>query len=193
MLYASISNGAGYVALLAADAERPERLEQEGLGVAGTRFTYAIGGLELWSFDQRLDAGECREALETLDDEHLAIANPEVAPYGVAAKSFLESSGLWDRVEDNLVFGQNIAQTLQFVVTGNASFGLISAAQASSGDLPEPSCRWPVPDSMHAAIEQQAILLTSGAQNDAAKAYLEFLRSEQGKEIIRAYGYGVPD
>jgi len=193
MLYASISNGAGYAALLAADAERPQRLEQEGLSVAGTRFTYAIGGLELWSFDQHLDAADCREALETLDDEHLAIANPEVAPYGVAAKSFLESSGLWDRVEDNLVFGQNIAQTLQFVVTGNASFGLISAAQASSGGLPEPSCRWPVPGSMHPAIEQQAVLLTSGAQNDVAKAYLEFLRSEQGKEIIRAYGYRVPD
>jgi len=193
MLYASISNGAGYAALLAADAERPARLEQEGRGVVGTRFTYAIGGLELWSFDQRLDASDCREALETLEDKHLAIANPVVAPYGVAAKSFLKSSGLWDRVEGNLVFGQNIAQTLQFVVTGNASFGLISAAQASSDRLPEPSCRWLVPGSMHAPIEQQAVLLTSAAHNEVAIAFLEFLRSAQGREIIRAHGYGAPD
>jgi len=193
MLYASISNGAGYAAFLAADTRRPALLEKAVYGVADTRFTYAIGGLELWSFDPRLDGSDCREALESLDGKHLAIANPELAPYGVAAKSFLEYSGLWDRVENNLVFGQNIAQTLQFVVTGNASLGFISAAQANSDRLPLPSCRWPVPRSTHAAVEQQAVLLASAAQNDVAKAFLDFLRSEAGKEIIRAYGYGVLD
>ena len=193
VLFAAVSNGAKYAVLLAADAERPRRLEEAGLGITGSRFTYAVGRLELWSVDPDLAGQDCRKQLDKLGKRRLAIANPVTAPYGAAAKSFLQSAGLWDAVESNLVYGQNIAQTLQFVVTRNASLGLIAAAQSQSGRLPEPSCRWTVPATMHEPINQQAVLLTAGADNPVATAFLEFLRSGQGRAIIRSHGYEVPD
>lgn len=193
MLYAAIRNGAGYEVLLAADVERPERLEKDGLGVAGTRFTYAIGALELWSAEPGLAGADCRAVLDDLGARRLAIANPVTAPYGAAAKSFLQHAGLWDKVHDRLVFGQNIAQTLQFVVTRNASLGLISAAQANAAGLPQPACRWPVPASLHPPIEQQAILLQPGTGSEAARAFIAFLQGGEGREIVRAHGFEVPD
>lgn len=193
VLYAAIRNGAGYAAFMAADSERPRLLEADGLGVAGTRFTYATGTLELWSADPRLASGDCRAALDDLGNRRLAIANPATAPYGAAAKAFLQRAGLWQAVENNLVFGQNIAQTLQFVVTRNASLGLIAASQSESGRLPEPACRWRVPAAMHPPIEQQAILLQSGVNDDGAIAFLEFLAGPEGRAIVRAQGYEVGD
>jgi molybdate transport system substrate-binding protein len=193
MLYAAIRNGARYAVFLSADAERPALLEKEGLGVAGTRFTYAIGTLELWSADPALAGKDCRAALDSIGTRRLAIANPVTAPYGAAARQFLQRAGLWEQVEARLVFGQNIAQTLQFVVTRNASLGLIAAPQAQSGRVPEPVCRWPVPPSMHAPIEQQAILLRAGDDSEAARAFLAFLRGAEGRAIVRAHGYDVAD
>ena len=193
MLFAAVTNGAKYSALLAADEQRPRLLEERGLGVAGSRFTFAIGRLELWSADPGLAGADCRAQLEDLGPRRLAIANPVTAPYGAAAKSFLQAAGLWEGVESRLVYGQNIAQTLQFVVTRNASLGLIAVAQADSGRLPEAACRWRVPASMHEPIIQQAILLHPAADNDVAVAFLEFLRSGDGKGIIRSHGYEVPD
>lgn len=192
VLFAAIANGARYDVLLAADEERPRRLEADGLSVAGSRFTYAIGRLELWSVDPELAGTDCRSVLDELGARRLAIANPVTAPYGAAAQDFLENAGLWHRVEPNLVFGQNIAQTLQFVVTRNASLGLIASALTQDDRLPETACRWPVPASMHEPIVQQAVLLKAGAMNDAARAFLEFLRSDTGAALIRARGYEVP-
>ena len=193
VLYAAIANGAGYVMLLAADEERPRRLEASGEGVPGTRFTYAIGRLELWSVDAGLEDTDCRDVLENLGKRRLAIANPVTAPYGIAAKSFLQNEGLWEHVEANVVYGQNIAQTMQFVATGNASLGLVARSHAESGNLPEPTCRWPVPATLHEPIEQQAILLRAGADSDTAIAFLNFLRSTEGRAIIQSHGYEVPD
>lgn len=193
MLYAGISNGANYAVFLAADEERPRLLEESGLGVGGTRFTYAVGRLELWSADPAFEGTDCRAQLESLGARHLAIANPVTAPYGAAAKSFLQNAGLWDAVEGNLVFGQNIAQTLQFVATGNASLGLIASSQAESDRLPEASCRWQVPASMHAPLEQHAILLDNARDNEAARGFLAFLESSAGRDIIQSHGYEVVD
>ena len=191
MLYAGISNGASYAVFLAADEERPRLLEESGLGVEGTRFTYAIGRLELWSAVPEFEGADCRAQLENLGARHLAIANPVTAPYGAAARSFLQEAGLWEMLEGNLVFGQNIAQALQFVATGNASLGLIASSQAESDRLPEASCRWQVPDSMHAPLEQQAILLDRARENEAARSFLAFLKSPEGRAIIQSHGYEV--
>ena len=193
VLYAAARNGARYAAFLAADSDRPRRLEQEGIGVPGTRFTYAIGTLVLWSADPDLAGSDCRSALDDLGTRRLAIANPVTAPYGVAARSFLEQAGLWEQVEGNLVYGQNIAQTLQFVATRNAGLGLVAASQVNSEQLPAATCQWPVPANMHAPIEQQAVLLSPGAGNEVAVAFLEFVAGAQGRAIIRAQGYEVPD
>jgi molybdate transport system substrate-binding protein len=193
VLYAAARNGARYAALLAADSERPQRLEEEGVAVAGSRFTYAIGSLVLWSADPRLAGSDCRSALDDLGTRRLAIANPVIAPYGAAAKTFLQQAGLWEQVQPNLVFGQNIAQTLQFVATRNASLGLVAAAQTHSEQLPDATCHWAVPAAMHAPIEQQAILLQQGVGNDVATEFLEFVGGPAGRAIIVEHGYEVPD
>jgi molybdate transport system substrate-binding protein len=188
-LYAQIVNGAPFEVLLAADAERPERLETSGAGVPGTRFTYALGALVLWS--RQVD--DCRAVLQSGDGGRVAIANPETAPYGAAAKSYLQRSGTWETLRGRLVVGENIAQTLQFAASGNAQLGFIAASQLQAPSLPAASCTWSVPDTMHDPIEQQAILLQRGAASDGAKSFLTFLRSSAGRTIIRRHGYSLPE
>jgi molybdate transport system substrate-binding protein len=190
-LYAQIANGAPFDIFLAADAERPRRLVDEGLGVADSRFTFATGGLVLWSRDPALAGQDCRLALDALGERRLAIANPLTAPYGQAAKTFLQRAGLWERVRPRLVYGENIAQTLQFVASGNASLGLIAASQSVDERLPAASCRWPVPAAMHASLDQQAVLLSRAKDDRAARAFLDFLRSDDAMAIIRDHGYTV--
>lgn len=191
-LYAQIVNGAPFDALLAADAERPALLEASGHAVSGSRFTYAVGSLVLWSADPAFAQADCREALKNLGSRKLAIANPETAPYGTAARQFLESERLWDRVSPNLVFGENIAQTLQFVVSGNASLGLIANAQAVDDRLPAATCRTTIPPSAYQPLEQQAVLLRHGGDDPTAAGFLAFLRGAEARGIIRAHGYEVP-
>jgi molybdate transport system substrate-binding protein len=192
-LYAQISNGAPFDILLAADSVRPALLEDSGLGVAGSRFTYAIGGLVLWSLDKQFNDVDCRAALTDLGSKRLAIANPETAPYGAAAKQFLQETQLWDTVEPHLVYGENIAQTLQFVASGNASLGLVASSQAVDSRLPDATCRWPVPHDTHTALEQQAILLRRAESREVAVEFLLFLRDSVAQDIISSHGYSVPE
>lgn len=188
-LYAQIVNGAPFDVLLAADAARPESLEVSGAGVPATRFTYAIGELLLWS--RRF--GDCRAALDNSGDVHIAMANPDIAPYGAAARDFLQQAGLWESIRAQLVIGENVSQALQFVASGNAQLGFIAGSQLQAPSLPDASCTWPVPPSMHAPIEQQAILLQHGADADGARRFLQFLRSDAGRVIIERHGYRLPE
>lgn len=188
-LYAQIINGAPYDILLAADAERPRLLEEAEHGVKGTRFAYAVGTLLLWSRDPDVAAAGCRAQLLHLDKKYLAIANPETAPYGVAAREFLLDAGLWEQVRPRLVMGENISQTLQFVASGNASLGLIARSQTSISVLPSPTCEWVVPRNTYRPLEQQAILLQRAADKKAASAFLNYLRGPAGREQITAHGY----
>lgn len=190
-LYAQIVNGAPFDVLLAADAERPRLLEESGVAVAGSRFTYAVGALTLWSRDEELAGTDCREQLTRLGSKRLAIANPLTAPYGVASREFLEHERLWSIAKPQLVFGENISQTLHFVATGNASLGLIARSQALDARLPEPTCQWSVPESMHAALEQQLVLLQRAADNDAAIDFIAFLQGPVARKIIVEHGYRV--
>ncbi|MDP6675549.1 MAG: molybdate ABC transporter substrate-binding protein [Gammaproteobacteria bacterium] len=191
-LYAQIINGAPFDALFAADTERPRLLEAAGQGVAGSRFTYAIGHLVLWSRNPALSKANCRRRLENLGQQRLAIANPAIAPYGMAARETLMSLDLWDRVESQLVVGENIAQTLQFVSSGNAILGFIAGTQTLDARLPEATCNWSVPEELHQPIEQQAILLQRAAENLVATSFMNFLRSSAGRTIIQRHGYILP-
>ena len=188
-LYAQIVNGAPFDVLLAADGDRPRRLEASGVGVKGTRFTYAIGELVLWS--RRTD--DCRASLEGPGTGRIAIANPATAPYGSAAREFLETTGLWEQVASRLVIGENIAQALQFVATGNAELGFIARAQLRNPALPDATCAWPVPPATHAPIEQQALQLSRAVSSTAARQFLEFLRSDTARMIIWRHGYRLPE
>lgn len=187
--YAQIRHGAPFDLFFAADRERPRRLEREGLGVPGTRFSYALGRLVLWSPRSGLVDGR-GEVLRTGEFRHLAIANPRLAPYGRAAKELLQARGLWQALQPRLVRGENIAQAYQFVRSGSAELGLIALAQLP-GDEPGPQgSRWLVPADLHAPIEQQALLLRD---SPAGRALLEFVRGPVGAAIIRDRGYAVPD
>jgi|APSaa5957512622_1039677.scaffolds.fasta_scaffold11606_2 molybdate transport system substrate-binding protein len=187
-LYAQSRHGAPFDVLLAADAKRPVLLEQEGIGVMGTRFTYAIGALVLWSADPEKIQGV--ESLKKMDKGKLAIANPKTAPYGKAAEQVLERLGLWKKLRPFLVQGENISQTLQFVATGNAGLGLVAKSQVEDPRFRLKGSRWEVPLSLHDPVSQQAILLKQGLANFAAKQFLAYLKSSAAKTIMQSYGYG---
>ena len=188
-LYAQIVNGAPFQVLLAADAERPRLLEEAGLGAEGTRRTYAIGYLVLWSRNAAFADTNCRDQLDDLGRHRLAIANTVTAPYGHAAKQFLVNSGNWDQVSAQVVYGESIAQTLHFVASGNASLGLIAASQALDDRLPVATCSWRVPTDLYDPIEQQAIAIAGAGS--VAMEFVEFLDSPTARDIVTRSGYGV--
>ncbi|BAO45610.1 molybdate ABC transporter substrate-binding protein [Thiolapillus brandeum] len=186
--YAQIRHGAPFQAWFAADARRPMLLEKEGRMVSGSRFTYARGRLVLWSPTPGLvDDGE--KILRQGSFRHLAVANPRLAPYGLAARQALESLGLWQSLQDRLVRGENIGQTFQFVKTGNAELGLVAASQVLRDGMPVQGSYWLLPADLHEPIEQQAVLLKNQVH---AREFLEFVAGEAGRAIILANGYEVP-
>ncbi|MDK9556372.1 molybdate ABC transporter substrate-binding protein [Marinobacter sp. M216] len=186
-LYAQIRHGAPFDVFMAADRRRPELLEDNGLGVKGTRFTYARGQLVLWSPQSGLlEAPETW--LASKDFTRLAIANPKTAPYGMAAREVLIRLDLWAPLQQRLVRGDSIAQTFQFVATANAQAGFVALSQIRAWNENEGSL-WRIPSAYYSPINQQAILLTRGERNPAARQWLEFLRSETARSIIERYGY----
>lgn len=186
-LHAQIKNGAPFDVFLAADAERPRLLEEEGSAVTGSRFTYALGRLVLWSAKPGFVDGTGK-VLGGKGYKHLAIANPKTAPYGAAARQTLEKLGLWNRVSPRIVQGEDVGQTFQFVVTENAELGFVALSQLEG----QAGSRWLVPADLHAPIEQQAVLLARGRDNPAARAFLEFLKGKEGRAIVERSGYALP-
>ena len=131
--------------------------------------------------------------LQSVDGGLIAIANPDTAPYGAAARSYLRQAGLWEALRERLVIGENISQTLQFAASGNARLAFIARSQLQVPSLPPASCSWPLPDSLHDPVDQQAILLRRGAASEGAMAFIEFLRSDAGRAIILRHGYRLPE
>ncbi|WP_108398009.1 molybdate ABC transporter substrate-binding protein [Devosia submarina] len=183
-LYAQITQGAPFQVFLAADDERPARLVVEGWGVEGTLFTYALGALALYGASSDVSNGEA--VLRAGEFRKLAIADPISAPYGQAAVETLQQLGLLEAVEPKLVTGENIGQTLQFVESGSAELGFVAASQ-----IVGKTGIWRVPEQFHAPIRQDAVLLLEGESSTAARLFLEFLRSDKARAVIRASGYGV--
>ena len=186
--YAQIKNGAPFEILLAADDETPARLEKEGTGVAGSRFTYAIGKLVLWSAKPGFVDNQ-GEVLKKGDFKHVSIANPKLAPYGQAAIEALTALKLLDAIQPKFVQGENISQTHQFIATGNAELGFVALSQVmKDGKIAEGSA-WVVPATLHQPIRQDAVLLENGKDKPAASALLKYLGGEKSKAIIKSYGY----
>ncbi len=187
-LYAQIRNGAPFDVMLSADQKAPEQLEADGLAVPGSRFTYATGRLVLWSADpSRVDARG--DVLRSDAWRKLAIANPKTAPYGAAAVEAIDRLGLTAAVTPRLVQGESIGQAHNFVFTGNAEIGFVAMSQVLEGGRLKGGSMWVVPQALYTPIRQDAVLLRRGAQNEAARALLQLLRSENVKALIRSYGY----
>lgn len=186
--YAQISNGAPFGILLAADDTTPAKIAREGKGVADSRFTYAVGKLVLWSKqDGYVDAQGA--VLKTGKFQHVAIANPKLAPYGLAAEQTLTQLGLLEQIKPKFVQGENIGQTYQFAATGNAELGFVALSQVMEDGKIKSGSAWLVPSSMHEPIRQDAVVLNTAKDNAAAKALMDYLRGDKARAIITSYGY----
>lgn len=188
---AQIENDAPFEVFLSADEKNPKKLEESGKGVANSRFTYAIGKLVLWSAKPDLVDGE-GQVLVKGGFKHLALADPKLAPYGLAAEEAMKNLGVLEKLKPLFVLGENISQTQQFISSGNADLGFIALSQVigKDGKIGEGSS-WIVPDTLHNPIRQDAILLKKGEPNPAASALLEFMKSPEALGIIQAYGYSI--
>ncbi|MDE0348201.1 MAG: molybdate ABC transporter substrate-binding protein [Gammaproteobacteria bacterium] len=191
-LYAQATHGAPYDILMAADRVRPERLETVGLAVPGSRRTYAVGRLVLWSAEPNRVSENGVDTLRAGDFRRLAIANPELAPYGSAARDVLRGLGLYDPLRDRIVMGENIGQAHAMVATGSAELGFVALSQLTGPDGEPAGSRWPVPETLHAPIRQDLVLLHRGTANAAARAFLDFLETAAARRILVAAGYRVP-
>jgi molybdate transport system substrate-binding protein len=186
--YTQIKNGAPFEVFLAADDTTPAKLEQEGDTVKGSRFTYAVGTLALWSVkDNYVD--DKGEVLKKNAYQHLSIANPKAAPYGLAATQVLAKLGLSESTKDKIVEGQNITQAYQFVSTGNAELGFVALSQIYKDGKVTSGSAWIVPANLYEPIKQDAVILTKGKDSAAAKALVDYLKGPKAAAVIKSYGY----
>ncbi|MDD1016795.1 molybdate ABC transporter substrate-binding protein [Pseudomonas rubra] len=188
--YAQIKNGAPFQVFLAADDSTPAKLESEGDTVKGSRFTYAIGTLALWSAKEGyVDAKG--DVLKKNEFKHLSIANPKAAPYGLAATQVLDKLKLSEATKGKIVEGQNITQAFQFVSTGNAELGFVALSQIYKDGKLSSGSAWIVPSSLHEPIKQDAVILNKGKDSAAAKALVEYLKGPKAAAVIKSYGYQI--
>lgn len=192
-LYAQIGAGAPFDMMLSADADTPVRLLADGLAVEGSVFTYAVGQLTLWSADADLIGEGGAAVLEDPDLRFLAIANPDLAPYGAAAREALTGLGLWDEIQPKIVMGQNIGQTHSMVASGAAEIGFVALSAVLTPDNENVGSRWDVPQDFYSPIRQNAVLLNHGAENAAAEAFLDYLQTPEAAVVIARFGYATED
>lgn len=188
--YAQIKNGAPFQVFLSADEEKPAQLEKDGLAVQGSRFTYAIGKLVLWSADPAVVDAKGQVLVKNQFNK-LAIANPKTAPYGEAAMETLGALKLKSLLEPKMVMGENISQTYQFVATGNAEIGFVALSQVTKDNKITSGSAWVVPEKLYSPIRQDAVLLVNGKDSAAARQLLIFLKGAEATKVIKSYGYGV--
>lgn len=186
--YSQIKNGAPFDVLVSADEETPAKLEKDGLAIAASRYTYAIGKLVLWSAKPGVvdDKGA---VLKNGNFQHLAIANPKMAVYGAAALEAMKKLGVAESLEPRFVYGENISQAYQFASTGNAELGFVALSQIYKNNQYAPGSYWLVPSDLYPQLRQDVVILTRGKDNAAAKALLDYLKSDAARKIIRAHGY----
>lgn len=190
-LYAQVMNGAPYAAFLSADGERPALLEESGAGVSGSRFVYAKGRIALWITEEgRVGDEAWQDILREGEFDSLAIANPALAPYGLAARQALRSLDVWEAVQDKVVMGENVGQTYALVATGNAELGFVALSSLMSRRHERRGRYRVVPEHMHEPVTQEAVLLQRGADNAAAIAFLDYLKTEAAASIVESFGYG---
>ncbi|WP_353156838.1 molybdate ABC transporter substrate-binding protein [Herminiimonas fonticola] len=188
--YSQITNGAPFEVFLAADDETPIKLEKENGIVAGSRFTYAIGKLVLWS--AKPDFVDAKgEILKKGSFDHIALANPKLAPYGAAAVETMNKLGVQEKLQPKFVQGDSIGQAFSFVSTGNAELGFVALSQVYEGGKIKSGSAWIVPGNLHNAIRQDAVILSKGKDNKAASALIDYLKSEPAKAVIRSFGYDL--
>lgn len=188
-LYAQIIAGAPFDVLLAADQERPMRLVAADLAVKDSRFTYAVGQLTLWSADPQRIGADGPAALRAADVRHVAMAHPDLAPYGAAARATLQALGVWDDLQNRIVRAENVGQVFAMVASGNAELGFVARSAVRNPRRDITGSHWDVPAAFHAPIRQDAVLLRRGSANPAARAFLDTLAGDEARAMIQRFGY----
>src|SRR5574341_1135483 len=193
--FSQIQNGAPFDLYFSADIRYPQKLEEAGYAAPGSLYRYAIGRIVLWvPTTSSVDVQRMRmEALLDPSIRKIAIANPKHAPYGRAAVAAMEHFKVYDRVKDRLVLGENIAQAAQYVESGASDIGIIALSLALAPTMKAAGKYWEIPAEAHPPLEQGAVIVKSAKSQEAAKAFLEFLRSSGGKEVMKRYGFVVPE
>lgn len=189
-LYAQIVNGAPFDVFLAADQARPELLVKNEYAQPESLFTFATGQIVLWSADSSRIGENGLDALQR-PFRRLAIANPQLAPYGIAAEEALSALGLLEKLQSRIVTGENIGQTHALIASGNAELGIVALAYAASPRNTVEGSYWQFPADLYSPIHQDAVLINRAEDNLAALAFMTFLQSSATKETIRSYGYKV--
>ena len=188
-----IQNGAPFDLFFSADSEYPKKLESAGLTEPGTLYQYAVGRIVIWTLaDSGIDVA--KDGWKALLDERvkkIAVANPEHAPYGKAAVAALKKAGIYEQVKAKLVYGENISQAAQFVQSGNAQVGFVALSLAVSPAMKNGN-KWEVPADTYPAIQQAVVVLKSAKNKEAARKFVEFVKSSAGREILVRYGFTVP-
>lgn len=190
--FAQIKRGAPFDVFMSADMDYPRRLVQEGAADPASLKPYAIGRLAVWTFDARFDLGKGMQVFADPRLARVAIANPEVAPYGRAARGALMHHGMWDKVQGKLAIGENVAQAAQFVQTGNAQLGIVSLATVLSPRLKGVGRYYVVPEEGVAPIEQGAVVTRHGQGNPLAARFIQFLQTKAARDILQRSGFGLP-
>ncbi|CAN5448200.1 molybdate ABC transporter substrate-binding protein [soil metagenome] len=190
--FAQIKNGAPFDVFLSADMDYPRELAKGRFADPSTLEVYAHGQLLMWTVNPALDLNAGLNLLSDPKVRHIAIANPEVAPYGRAARAVLQQAGVWDSVKAKLVFGENVAQAAHFVDTGNAEVGFVGIAHVKSSKNPSGRA-WPVPAALQPLMEQGAIVTTKGSGNPLSLKYMDYLRTDGGRAILRKCGFALPE
>ncbi len=192
--FAQLQNGAPFDVFFSADIEYPRRLEAAGLTVPGTLYPYATGRIVLWVPTQsKLDLNRGLQVLLDPAIQKIAIANPEHAPYGRAAVAALRHENLYDQVSARFVLGENISQTATFVVSGNADIGIVALSLAVAPSMKDKGRYVEIPVADYPAIEQAAVVLKSSAHQDVARQFIEYLKTPPIQELLRGYGFTVPE
>ena len=192
--YAQIQNGAPFDLFFSADIEYPQKLEEVGLTVPGSLDQYAIGRIVLWTgHESRIDVTKGMEALREPTVKKVAIANPKHAPYGRAAVAAMEYFKVYDQVKDKLVLGENISQAAQFIESGACDIGIIALSLAVTPVMKSKGMYWEIPAGAHLPLEQGVVILKSSKQQESAKQFLAFIKGAQGQEIMKRYGFTLPN
>ena len=192
--YAQIQNGAPFDLYFSADITYPRKLEEAGLTVPGSFYQYAVGRIVMWTGNEsRIDVTQGFEALRDPTVKKIAIANPKHAPYGRAAVAAMEYFKVYDQVKDKLILGENISQAAQFIESGACDIGIIALSLAVAPAVKSKGTYWEVPAEAHPAIEQGAVILKSSKQQEPAKQFLAFIKDAQGQEIMKRYGFTLPN
>jgi molybdate transport system substrate-binding protein len=191
--FSQLQNGAPFDLFFSADIDYARKLDAAGLAEPGTLYLYAIGRITIWTPpDSKVDVTAL--GWKGLLDERvqkIAIANPEHAPYGRAAIAAMQKAGIYEEVKSKLVYGDNISQAAQFVQSGSAQAGIVALSLAISAGMKDGK-RWDIPEDMHPPIEQAAILMKNAKNKEAARAFLDFVKSDGARATLAKYGFTFP-